>query len=466
MQNKKYSLRRRLLARVAVPLFFLLAIGGIGTFMLARHMGSIVYDHWLFDSAMTMAAQLKTHGAEVVLDLPKTAIEMFEWDSTDRIYEEVRSQKKGTIFLNATFPAPPATEHFDEPVYYDAIINQLPVRVVAVNVVNPADSMDVIHIQVAETRNKRGTLVKETLLLSMPFLLGLLLAAGIFIWFAITSSLNTLDKIAIRLADYEPENLMPVEDTNIPSEVSPLVSALNKLIGKLSLAQNAQRRFVSNAAHQLRTPLATLQVQTERALREFDPLKHSEALSHVLNAVTRLRHVVRQILTLARSEHKDESGTGTAAPVQVDLTVLAREELERWADVAISRNIDLGYEGPETGIEVAGDPHLLRELIGNLVDNAIRYGRQDGIVTLGLTDSPVTLYVDDDGAGIPLEERSLVMDRFYRRSESHGEGCGLGLAIAQEIAARHGAQLNITDSPLNSGSRFFVVFPSRVVDQA
>lgn len=466
MQNKKYSLRRRLLIRVAVPLFFLLAIGGIGTFMLSRHIGSIVYDRWLFDSAMTLAAQLKSHGSDVALDLPKTAIEMFEWDSTDRIYEEVRSHKKGGIFFNAEFPAPPATNNLNEPVYYNTIINQLPVRVVAVNVANPADATDVIRIQVAETRNKRGTLVMETLQLLMPFQLGLLLAAGLFLWFAVTSSFSKLDKIAVQLANYEPENLVPVEDSNMPSEVSTLVGALNMLIGKLSLAQGAQRRFVSNAAHQLRTPLATLQVQTERALREFDSHKHSEALSHVLLAVTRLRHVVHQILTLAQSEHKDESGAGTTGPVQVDLVVLAREELECWADAAISRNIDLGYEGPETGIKVAGDPHLLRELIGNLVDNAIRYGRQGGIVTLGLTSSPVTLYVDDDGPGIPLEERALVMDRFYRQPESNGEGCGLGLAIAQEIAARHGAQLNITDSPLNSGSRFFVIFPGRIVDQA
>ncbi len=461
MQNKKYSLRRRLLVRVAAPLFFLLALGSLGTFILARHIGSVVYDRWLFDSAMTMAAQLKSQGAEVALDLPKAAIEMFEWDSADRIYGEVRSKKKGALFSNVRFPMQPAIQDVDKPFYYNAIINRLPVRVVAVDVVNPADPGDVIHIQVAETTNKRGTLVKETLLILVPFLMAIFVAAGVFIWLAVTTSLSTLAKIAGQLADYEPENLRPVANTNIPSEVSPLVNALNQLIGKLSLAQDAQRRFVSNAAHQLRTPLATLQVQTERALRESDPQQHSLALTHVFNAVSRLRHVVHQVLTLARSEHRETSGTHSLSPVPLDLAVLAREELERWADAAISRNIDLGYDGPEKGIEVIGEPYLLRELIGNLVDNAIRYGRVGGVVTLGITTAPVILFVDDDGAGIPLSERTLVMERFYRRSEANGEGCGLGLAIAQEIAARHGTELNVIDNPAVQGTRFYVKFPTQ-----
>ena len=461
MQNKKYSLRRRLLVRVAAPLFFLLAVGSLGTFILARHIGSVVYDRWLFDSAMTMAAQLKSSGAEVALDLPKAAIEMFEWDSADQIYDEVRSKKKGTLFSNAQFPVQPTIQDFDKPIFYDAIINRLPVRVVAVNVVNPADPADIIYIQVAETTNKRGTLIKDTLLLLVPFLMAIFVAAGVFIWFAITTSLSTLAKIADQLADYEPENLRPVADTNIPSEVSPLVGAVNKLIGKLSSAQDAQRRFVSNAAHQLRTPLATLQVQTERALRESDPQQHSQALTHVLSAVSRLRHVVHQVLTLARSEHRETSATDSTSPVMLDLAVLAREELERWADAAISRNIDLGYDGPEKGIEVIGEPYLLHELIGNLVDNAIRYGRAGGIVTLGITTAPVTLFVDDDGAGIPLTERALVMERFYRRSDANGEGCGLGLAIAQEIAARHGAELNVMENPAMPGTRFYVEFAQR-----
>ncbi len=459
MNRSTNSLRRRLLVRLWAPLFIVLTMGGVATFMLARHIGAVVYDHWLFDSAMTLAAQVKIKNEKIVLDLPKTAVEMFEWDKVDHIYEEVVSRNKGRIFSNATFPQPPTNIRLNEPQYFNDIINAQPVRVVAVMLPNPAEAEDMIFIQVAETKNKRGALFMETISLAMPLQLGLLFITSIFVWLAVTSSLRSLDDIAARLAGYEPENLMPVDDVEkVPSEVKPLVRSLNQLIDKLSKAQNAQRRFVANAAHQLRTPLATLQIQTERALREPEPLKHSEALSQIFSAVTRLRHVVHQILTLARSDHTDGMTSQLLGMVYVDLAKLAREELERWADAAIARGIDLGYEGSDKGVEILGAPHLLHELIGNLVDNAIRYGREGGEVTLRLTESPPALCVDDNGQGIPAQERAFVIERFYRRSDSAGDGCGLGLAIAQEIAARHGAQLSIMDNPLATGTRVMVIF--------
>jgi two-component system sensor histidine kinase TctE len=453
-----YSLRRRLLIRVWAPLFVVIAIGGIATFALARHIGSVVYDRWLYDSAMSLAGQIKVNGGKLALDLPKPALEMFEWDSVDRIYQEVTSIKQGRILSNAALPSPPGNMILNRPRYYDSVVNGRPVRIVAVMLPSPVGTSDRIFIQVAETNNKQEFLFRETILLSMPLHLGLLLIASIFIWLGVTSSLRTLDDIAARLAQYEPEGLVPVGIVdNVPTEVKPLMKSLNQLISKLSDAQNTQRRFVANAAHQLRTPLATLQVQTERALRESDPARHGEALSHVFMAVTRLRHVVHQLLTLARTERPNEPAQ---AMVRVDLARLARDELERWADAAISRDIDVGYDGPEEGIEIEGEPHLLRELIGNLVDNAIRYGGSGGEVTLGLTSSPVTLYVDDNGKGIPVEERTLVLERFYRRSEAEGDGCGLGLAIASEISARHQATLSIGDNPHARGARIKVVFSS------
>ena len=243
-----------------------------------------------------------------------------------------------------------------------------------------------------------------------------------------------------------------------PEEIASLADSFNQMAASLEEQERMRREFIANAAHQLRTPLATLQVQTELALREPDPVKHIEALSDVLGAVTRLRHVVHQILTLARSDHTNHATAQTLGMVRVDLAQLARQELERWADAAVSRDIDLGYDGPETGIVISGDSQLLHELIGNLVENAIRYGRQGGEVTLRLTESPPTLYIDDDGKGIPAEERSFVVERFYRRSDSGGDGSGLGLAIALEIAARHGALLIITDSPFATGTRVMVTF--------
>ncbi|HKE41173.1 MAG TPA: HAMP domain-containing sensor histidine kinase [Casimicrobiaceae bacterium] len=141
----------------------------------------------------------------------------------------------------------------------------------------------------------------------------------------------------------------------------------------------------------------------------------------------------------------------------IDLAKLVREELERWADAAVERDIDLGYDGPDAGTDIRGEPQLLRELVGNLIDNAIRYGKQGGQVTLGVRSSPTRVFVEDDGPGIAENERERVLEPFYRVPRSKGSGCGLGLAIAREIAARHGASLKIGyHAP--TGTRVEVVF--------
>jgi two-component system sensor histidine kinase TctE len=452
------SLRRRLLVRLWIPLACILVVGAVLSFALAYHFGNVVHDRWLLDSAMTLATQLKADTGRLSVDLPPSAVEMFEWDSVDRIYEEVISPSGRRLFGNAEFPAPPAATDGSEPRYYDGMIAGNAVRIVAVAVRSPADPAKSVTIQVAETKRKRQALVWEIVLAVVPLEAIIMLTAGAFIWFAVASSLANLDGIAARIRGYEPEGLLPLRDVDrAPSEVRPLIVALNGLIGRLSDARGTQQRFVANAAHQLRTPLAALQVQTERALREKNPERHSEALDHVLKAVTRLRHLTQQLLTLTRS---DPSAAGTLMLSDIDLADLARDELGRWADAAVEHSIDLGYDGPESGVMVRGEPQLLRELIGNLVDNAIRYGRGGGQVTVGVRRSPVTIFVEDDGPGISMAERERVLDPFYRMPHSKGEGCGLGLAIAREIAARHGAHLEIGDHAPH-GTRIEIVFGSR-----
>ncbi|MBS1227639.1 MAG: histidine kinase [Proteobacteria bacterium] len=456
-RNKGYSLRRRLLLRLLGPLALVLILGVAATVMLARHIGTIVYDRGLYDSAMTLAQQIRIKDGKADLDLSQTAVEIFEWDNVDRIFEKVTSRKAGPIFSNAPFPRFDDDLVVGQPRYYDAVVNGKPVRVVAVLMAGAGDDPDSFVIQVAETQYKRNSLVSDILLLAIPLLALIFALVSALIWLAVSSSLRILDATTARLSTYEPDGLVPVSDVDdAPNEVKPLLDSINRLIAKLSDAQNTQRRFISNAAHQLRTPLATLQVQTERALREPDPIRHSEALTHVLTAITRSRHMVHQLLTLARSE---PSGEQLLEMVRVDLAEVAREEIEKWADAAIARGIDLGYEGPDGELPISGEPHLLHEMIGNIVDNAIRYGRPGGRVTLGLTASPRILTVDDDGPGIPAPERGLVMERFYRLAGTASDGCGLGLSIAREIAVRHRAQLVIKDNPRGQGARIEVVFP-------
>lgn len=453
------SLRRHLLWRLSALVSLVLLLGAVITFLLARHFAYGVFDQWLFDSASTLATQIKATAGHARLDLPRSAVEMFEFDTVDRVYYDVADSEGQRIFGNAVLPATHGLSPGGDPVFYDAAIQGKAVRVVAVGLRGPGDESDAVTVQVAETINKRNALVAQILLSTLVPQIVLLLLAALGIWYAVKTGMKSLDDIVGRLASYRPEQLEPLPAARaVPVELRPLLLALHDLVGKLAEAQASQQRFIANASHRLRTPLAALQVQAERALREPDPVKHLAALESVLKTMTRLRHLSHQLLMLARAE---PVGNPALSLRNVDLAALARSELEQWTDAAIAHGADLGYEGPAGGIAVHGEPQLLRELVGNLVDNAIRYGGPGARITLGLSTAPgPVLLVDDDGPGIPEAERTLVLERFYRRSQSPGEGTGLGLAIAREIAARHGAELRIESAPNGRGTRVTVTFPA------
>lgn len=451
------SLRRKLLWRLGGLLSLVLLLGGGLAFALAVHFASGVFDQWLFDSASTLATQVKATAGSPQVDLPRSAVEMFEFDAVDRVYYDVMSGDGRRIFGNAVLPSPAAVKPGGGPTFYDASLQGNPVRVVALRVMTPDSQAGAVRIQVAETTNKRDSLIAQIFLLSLLPQLLLLLLAALAIWYAVHSAMRSFMQVTASLSGYDPGRPDPLPDPDAsPAEIRPLLLALHDVVGKLSQAQESQQRFIANASHQLRTPLAALQVQAERALREPDPDKHSAALQSVLKTLTRLRHISHQLLMLARSE---PVGNAALQLRPVDLAALVRDELEQWTDPAVAAGADLGYEGPVSGIIINGEPQLLHELIGNLVDNAIRYSHRGARITVALHDKPAaTLIVDDEGPGIPEAERSLVLERFYRRAQGQGEGAGLGLAIAREIVARHGGSLGIETPPDGRGTRVKITF--------
>lgn len=451
------SLRRDLLLRLWLPLLGLLLASAVAAYAIARHYAERVHDRWLWDSAMSLATLLNFDDGRARLDLPARMVRMFEWDSSDRIHAEVVSRRYGRLYGDATFPpTPPSAEQSH---FHDGVIDGEAVRIVSVGVELPPGIDDHITVQVAETGHKRSALARQLLLASAPLQAAVLLLAGMLVWYAVGSGMRVLGTAAARLTRYDPDRLAPIAELQrSPLEIRPLADALNDLIGRLADAQEAQQRMVANAAHQLRTPLAALQVHTERALRETDPAGHREALSHVLGAVTRLRHVTHQVLTLSRSE---AAARGALAMRRLDLAEIAREQVEAFADRALALGADLGYDGPYDGVEVTGDAQLLAELVANLVDNALLHGRRGGVVTLVLRADPPCLCVDDDGPGIAPTQRELVFERFWRAPDSGGEGCGLGLSIAREIATRHDAVIDLAEPPHGTGTRVRVRFASR-----
>lgn len=449
------SLKWRLLARISSALFLILMLGALAVSALAHRIGTAIYDDWLYDSAMTLSKQVRFVAGRPTLDIPEPAMEMFRWDRVDKIFAEVISPDAGTLYSSGKFAAPPTDLTIGKPRFYDGTVNGLPVRVVAI-LVKPGKQPEALLVQVAETKRKRETLVASILQLVAPLELIILLATGAAIWLAVTSSLREVNAIARRLADYDPTDMSPVDESDAPEEVKPLIRSINGLLAKLENLQRSQRRFISDAAHQLRTPLAALQVQAERATREADPSRVRDALTQILRVLVRLRRVTQQLLSLARSS----AIALQMDTVRINLVDALREELEQHTDAADARHIDLGYEGPDSGVHVNAEPHLLREMIGNLIDNAIRYTQPGGHITAGITTQPVALTIDDDGPGIADAEKVHILEPFYRPRGVTEDGCGLGLAIAAETAAKHGAVLRIRDNPAGRGTRVEIVFAS------
>jgi len=272
--------------------------------------------------------------------------------------------------------------------------------------------------------------------------LALVAIAGLFVLLGLHRGLAPLIRLRDAVRSPSRSDLDPVEVPGAQSEIRPLIDALNVYMERVRAQMAAQRRFIANAAHQLRTPLALLSTQASYALRETVPDARQEALVALQTSSGKLARLAEQLLTLSRAE----PGSRRPRADRIDLTEAARHVLEAQAPLAISRNIDLGLEeaGP---VPVIGDGTMLREMIVNLVDNALRYSRSGGSVTVRLAavDGEAMLTVSDDGPGIPVDERDHVFERFYRIAGSTEEGSGLGLAIVREVVENAAGRVTLRD---------------------
>jgi two-component system sensor histidine kinase TctE len=294
----------------------------------------------------------------------------------------------------------------------------------------------------------------------VPIELLLIAVAMALVWLGINRGLRVLDPLAHEIRSREAGDLSPLRTIDAPLEVQPLVATIDALLGRLDRMMRQQQRFIADAAHQLRTPLAGLRLQAERALADPRPETVREALTHVERLSAGTARAAGQLLALARAQAPDES-LGATAPL--DLAQLVRDEVAARVPDAVAHGIDLGYRGPEHGATVIGDGVLLRELLGNLIDNASRYGSHGkAVITVELQPGGAegcTLSVQDNGPGVAPELIPRLGERFFRAMGSGHEGTGLGLAIVREIAERHGAELAFSNHTDPHGLRVEIHFP-------
>jgi two-component system sensor histidine kinase TctE len=346
-------------------------------------------------------------------------------------------------------PAVPLSPN-DAPAY-GTVYKSQPVRVVSVQTPCGRSTCTVL---VAETTVKRSQMIHAIMVSSLFPELLIAIATMVIVWFGVKWGLWPLARLSEDIKARSPRDLRPIDVAAAPEETRPLLTALNGLLEQVAGAAHNQRRFLANAAHQLRTPLAGLRAHTELALAQPVPEACRSHLEHVHQATIRTARLANQLLALARAE----PGGGERPSEQVNLKSVVESEADTWVHQALAREVDLGFE--LQGAPVQGDPFLLREAMANLVHNAIEYSQRGGRVTVrtGRNGAHSFVEVEDEGPGIPPQERERVLERFYRVPGTPGTGSGLGLAIVSEIAAGHGAAVTVGDNGVK-GCRVALTFP-------
>ena len=465
----QHSLKNQLfswLLRLLLPLIFISAAAG---YFLSSHYINLAYDKSLYRTALALANQVSLEALGVQVNLPQVAKDLLEFDEDDDIYFRILGPRGDLLATHADLPRPQIYPKGDQSLYYYATLDgeKLRVAIYALPIsaeTTPSTTQNNVYVMVGETLQKRVLMADEILLsMLLPQLLIILLVSGL-LFFGIKRGLQPLDKLKTDLSNRSISDLSPVDNAMAPTELQPLLNTFNNLLTRLGGAIAKEQRFIADAAHQLKTPLAGLKTQAELALREKNPDKIAHALSQINQATGNLSHMIDQLLLLSKAE-PDSATYLTFAPV--DLCQLAQAVTGDWVAAALQKNIDLGYEsvgllaGNKTAM-VNGNAPLLRELMNNLIDNAIRYTPAGGCITVGIRQESGTaiFYVQDNGIGLAVESQALIFERFYRVLGTQQEGCGLGLTIVQEIAERHDATVTATSEGEGKGASFLVRFTS------
>ncbi len=458
------SLKYQLFSWLLILLLPFIVISTVVGYFLTHHFINLTYDKTLYRTALALADQVSLEELGLQVTLPQVAKDLLEFDEDDDVYFRIVGPTGDLIATHTDLPLPKVYPKDDKFLYYDTTLNKEKLRVVvyalpAIAGFVPNTGKNNVYVLVGETLKKR-TLMAEEILLSMLLpQVFIVILVGALLFFGIKRSLLPLDKLKTELAQRNINDLSPVNHRKLPSELQPLLIAFNDLIVRVSNAMTKQQRFISDAAHQLRTPLAGLKTQAELALREKQPAKITHALGQINQASSNLAHLVNQLLSLTKVE---PDGATFVTFEAVNLGQLAQQVASDWVSAARQKNIDLGFSDHDQTVLILGNTVLLRELMNNLIDNSIRYTPEGGHITVGIKseDSKSIFYVQDNGIGISAENQTLVFERFYRVLGTQQEGCGLGLTIVQEIAERHKATTSIVSEGEGTGTLFLVTFPA------
>ncbi|KGF80441.1 histidine kinase [Massilia sp. JS1662] len=476
-ESIQHSLFGEILDWMLAPLLLLWPMSIAITYLVAKSIANQPFDHALEDSVTVLAQQVKEVDGKVVAHLGGTARDILRADDVDSVYFQISGPRGEIVDGDRDLPPPNPddAERSGRVHFRTENLHGTPVRI-AYAWVNLQPLLDATQeprlalVQVAETLDKRAQLANEIIkgvILPQFIILPVILA---LVWFALSRGLSPLAQLQERIRARPPDDLSPIDSRQVPEEISPLVGSLNDMLARLAHTIDAQKRFIADAAHQMKTPLAGMRMQSELALRQIDPNEIHRSLEQLAKSSESATRLVNQLLALARAENQPHAGQ-TLEPL--DLAALARDVVQDWVQASFAHEIDLGYEVIGDPPEIDGSAMMLRELLSNLIDNALRYTPPGGSVTVRVRGTNIgqgnqaLLEVEDTGPGIAPSERHRVFERFYRILGSSAPGSGLGLAIVREIAQQHGADIEIFNNPRSThkkfpGSLFRLTFPPTV----
>ncbi len=463
------SLFGEILDWMLAPLLFVWPISIAVTHFFANNVASFPYDQALREHVTAISRQIRFVEGRPQIALTGSVRILLRSDEIDNVYFHVLGSGGKLLVGDRELPTPGpelATER-DEPgeLYFrDADYNGQDLRLAYMYMAEPNMPRERwLLIEVGETLEKRSQLSNKIIASVILPQFVIIPLAVILVWFGLSQGLRPLTRLRQRIEARREADLSPIALRRVPEELRPLTEAFNSMLARMQRNVQAQRRFVADAAHQMRTPLTGLKTQAQLAMRETDPAQLRHALRQMSISVDRASHLVNQLLALARAEASEHS---QQALTPLDLDSLLHEIVETWVVQALAQNIDLGYE-PAGEVNILGNAFLLREMINNLIDNALRYTPDGGRVTCRVVAQGdfALLEIEDSGIGISDEEALLVFNRFYRVDDNGAEGSGLGLAIVREIAELHQAAASLRPNTRDDagqpacGSVARVVFP-------
>lgn len=458
---KAPGLKRRLAFWLFGVLSALLAVDAWYSYSDALGAANQAYDRSLSASVKGIAERVYATESEVVVDIPYSALELFEAGSSDRIFYSVLMPGEQAITGYEDLPLPEKISP-NSPVFYDGVYKGQQLRLGAMlKPLYRAEFPKPVMIIIGETINTRQEVVHHLFSREVARKALLIIVALAVALFATMIAVQPIDNLGQAIRLRPEDDLTPINPSGVPHEVKPLVEAINLHMERIGAMLEARRRFITDAAHQLRTPLAVLNTQAEYALRQHtEPEMRPaiEALHHSLGSAIRLAN---QLLSLSRAEPINGLSRARQA---VDISAVARDMVVELLPLAARKGIDLGFEGDSVPLIVAGNLILLRELIANLVDNALRYTPDNGVVTVAVDlvperPSTVRVRVVDNGPGIPAQFREQVFLRFYRLDGGDYTGSGLGLSIVREIVQGHDGDIILSDAPDGRGLLVEVFLP-------